>query len=153
MMYENLIRETEEEGIEIVEMKLTNNIKGLYADKIIAINKNIDTNTEKKCILAEELGHYHTSSGDILDQSKLINRKQEKRARIWGYKKLVGMTKLINAYKNNITNRYELADFLDVTEEYIDEALEYYKEYYGISYKIDNYIIYFDPLSILEIWE
>ncbi|WP_341274563.1 ImmA/IrrE family metallo-endopeptidase [Senegalia massiliensis] len=152
-MYENLIRETEEEGIEIVEMKLTNNIKGLYADKIIAINKNIDTNTEKKCILAEELGHYHTSSGDILDQSKLINRKQEKRARIWGYKKLVGMTKLINAYKNNITNRYELADFLDVTEEYIDEALEYYKEYYGISYKIDNYIIYFDPLSILEIWE
>jgi len=152
-MYENLIRETEKEGIEIVEMKLTNNIKGLYADKIIAINKNIDTNTEKKCILAEELGHYHTSSGDILDQSKLINRKQEKRARIWGYKKLVGMTKLINAYKNNITNRYELADFLDVTEEYIDEALEYYKEYYGISYRIDNYIVYFDPLSILEIWE
>lgn len=152
-MYENLIKETEEEGIEIVEIPFKSNLKGLYSDNVIAINKNIDTNTEKKCILAEELGHHYTSSGDILDQSKLVNRKQEKRARIWGYKKLVGITKLIDAYKNNITNRYELAAYLDVTEEYIDEALEYYKSYYGISCKIDNYIVYFDPLSILEIWE
>ena len=46
-------------------------IKGLYCDGYIAINKDIETETERACILAEELGHYYTSSGDIIDQRNI----------------------------------------------------------------------------------
>ncbi|MBS4538181.1 ImmA/IrrE family metallo-endopeptidase [Clostridium sp. D2Q-11] len=152
-MYEILIKESEDEGVEIIEMPFKGNIKGLYSDNVIAINKNIETDKEKKCILAEELGHHYTSSGDILDQSKVENRKQERRARAWGYSKLVSIELLIAAFKDDVTNRYELSKYLDVTEEYIDEALKYYKEKYGLSHRVNNFIVYFEPLSILEIWE
>lgn len=153
MDYNKLIDEVEKEGIEIIEMNLPKRVKALYGDNIIALNEKLNTNAEITCTIAEELGHYHTSSGDILDQSKVSNRQQEKRARAWSYRKLVGITKLISAYKDGVRNKYELSEYLDVTEKFITEALNYYGEKYGFSCKIDNYIIYFDPLSIMEVWE
>lgn len=149
-MYEKLIKEAEKEDVEVVEKNLPKRIKGLYCDGCIAINKNITTYKEKACVLSEELGHYHTSSGDILDQSKIMNRKQERLARAWGYKRLVGIIDLVNAYEQGVKNRYELAEYLGVTEEFIDECINYYKEKYGLFYEIDNYIVYFEPLGIFE---
>ncbi len=151
MSYEELAREIEKEGVELIESKFNSeNIKGLYVDNIITVNSNISTEKEKKCILAEEIGHYYTSYGNILDQSKLENRKQERKARGWAYEKLVGIVDLINAFKYGVKNRYELSEYLNVTEEFIEEAIKYYKEKYGLYYQIDNYVVYFEPLAILE---
>lgn len=149
-MYDKLIKEAEKEDVDVVEIKLSKRIKGLYCDNCIAINKDIDTNKEKACVLSEELGHYHTSSRDILDQSDLSNRKQERLARAWGYKRLVSIKDFIDAYKEGVSNRYELAEFLNVTEEFIQECLNYYQEKHGLYYEIDNYIVYFNPLGVLE---
>jgi len=143
----------EKDDIDVIEKPLREGTKGLYGDGLIAINKNLDTRKEKLCALAEELGHHYTSYGDITDLTKLENKKQEKRARAWGYERLVGIIDLVSAYKNGIRNRYELAEFLNVPEKYIEEALNYYKEKYGLFYQIDNYMICFEPLSILERFE
>ena len=48
------------------------------------------TTTEKAGQIAEELGHHHTSYGDIVDINDVRNRKQERQARLWGYKKMIG---------------------------------------------------------------
>ena len=40
--------------------------KGRIKGDRIAISRNL-TETEKKCVLAEELRHYYTGTGDILD--------------------------------------------------------------------------------------
>ncbi len=64
-MYESLLSEAYEEQVEVVYFPLTERIKGLYYNNTIAINNTLTT-AEKTCILAEELGHYHTSAGDIL---------------------------------------------------------------------------------------
>jgi len=149
-MYEKLLCEAEKENIEVVYMPLKGRIKGLYCDKVIAINKNIETTAEKTCVLAEELGHYYTTVGNILDQKRIQNRKLERRARAWAYKKLVPLYKLVEAYKDGIKNRFELAEYLQVTEEFLDEALKYYKEKYGMYYRLGKYWIYFEPLGILE---
>lgn len=125
-------------------------VKGLYSDNIIWINKIIPSDTEKACVLAEELGHYHTSAGDILDQTNLMNRKQEKRARTWAYKRLIPLSRIVEAYKAGVKNRYELADFLGVTELFIDEAINRYKEEYGLYASFGKYTIYFEPLGVLE---
>ena len=45
---------------------------GLIKGNRIAIRKDIPTQTEKACVLAEELGHYYTSSGDIMDQNIIL---------------------------------------------------------------------------------
>lgn len=151
MHYEDLLREAAEENVEVVYFPLKSRLKGLYYDQVIAIRCGLSSTAEKACILAEELGHYHTTSGNILDQSRLQNRKQERRARAWSYQKLVPLEKLVQAYKIGISTRYELADFLEITEQFLTAALMTYKEKYGPCCRVGDYWIYFEPLGIFDI--
>lgn len=90
------------------------------------------------------------SAGDILDQHDTGNRKQELRARIWAYNRLIGLTGIIRAYKAGCRNRYEMAELLDVPEDTLQDALDYYRGRYGLCTRIDNYTIYFDPIGVME---
>lgn len=150
MTYEDLLIKIEKEGIEYFENNYIGKMKGLYIDNTITLNSNIDTEAEKKCILAEELGHHFTSCGNIMDQSKIENRKQERIARAWAYDRLIGINGLINAYKYGCKSKYEIAEYLNVSEQFLEEATTYYNEKYGLYYEIDNYIVYFNPLGVIE---
>ncbi|MBU5677741.1 hypothetical protein KQI88_15075 [Alkaliphilus sp. MSJ-5] len=149
MRYERLIIETEKE-VKIKEKPLKYGLKGLYKNRKIIIDSRLKTTAEKTCILSEELGHHFTTVGNIIDQSKIENRQQERKARAWGYEKLVGIINLVNAYKDGVRSRFELAEYLEVTEDYIEDAIKYYKEKHGLYCEIDNYIVYFEPLVVLE---
>ncbi|HBB27656.1 MAG TPA: hypothetical protein DC000_00100 [Clostridiales bacterium] len=150
MTYNQLLQVAEDEDIEVIEMSFKGGINGLYSDNTIAINSNIETLIEKKCVLAEELGHHFTSIGNILDQKSISSRKQEIIARRWGYDKLISLRKLIQAFNYGCRNKYELADFLDITEQYLDEILKYFEAKYGLYVEIGDYCIYFNPLTIAK---
>lgn len=119
--YEELIGEYEHLIIE--ERPMVND--GLYADGCVWINQDMPTN-RKACVLAEEVGHYETSSGDILDQTDTGNRKQELTARKWAYNKVVPEEKISEAISAGYTEVWEIADHLDVDEQFLREALKYY---------------------------
>lgn len=145
-IYERLEDEACRDGIDIIDYGFDNDsIRGLYCDGVIGINKNIKNTAERTCILAEELGHHHTSAGNILDQTKTENVKQEQRARMWAYNKQIGLHGIIDAYKRGCHNIHEMADHLDVTEEFLRDALDAYRLKYGQCVDIDNYTIYFEP--------
>ena len=144
MNYEEL--QIQNHTLHIHEMNLSDvdGLKGLYLNGNIAIEKNM-TSIEKACVLAEELGHHYTTVGDILDQNNSANRKQEQRARAWAYNKMIGLVGIIKAYEHGCYSLHETADYLNVTEEFLKEALTYYKNKHGIYTTVDNYIIYFEP--------
>lgn len=153
MTYEELLKIAEDENIKIDEIKLPKKIKGLYVDNNIAIKKDMP-NTEKNCTLAEELGHYYTTVGNILNLSDIRNRKQEYQARLWAYDKQVGLIGIVQAYENRCKDLYEMAEYLNVTEEFLSEVLEYYKCKYGVSVKLDIYIIQFIPnLQVIKLFK
>lgn len=91
--YETLLDTAEQDGLTVTEkFDLSDTpYKGLYCDGVIAINHELETNAEKSGILAEELGHHYTSCGDILDLSSTDSQKQELRARLWAYNKMIGL--------------------------------------------------------------
>ncbi len=153
MTYDELINETEEIGLVVKEKPLIGydgRIKGYK----IAIRKDVPTLKEKACILAEEIGHFLTGSGDNLDQNKTVNRKQEYRARLWAYDKQVGLIGIISAYAAGCHNLFEMAEHLNVTENFLAEALESYRRKYGKYAAVDNYIVYFEPsFGVLEIYQ
>lgn len=154
MTYEELIIECTDSGIDVVEKEFKSNAHALIKGNKIAIRKNIPTLCEKSCILVEEMGHHKLTVGDITNINIIENYKQELKARMWGYDKKIGLVGIINAYEARCTNLHETAQFLDVTESYLREALETYRKKYGIYKKIDNYIIYFEPcLGVLELFE
>ena len=83
--------------------------------------------------------------------SIVANRKQELHARAWAYNRLIGLYGIINAYRSGCRNGYEIAEHLNITEEFLAEALQYYRNKYGLCTTIDNYVIYFEPsLGIFE---
>lgn len=129
----------------------SNNIKGLYCDGVIAIREDM-TIPEKTCTLAEELGHHETSVGNIIDMTSTANRKQERQARLWAYNKQIGLIGLVRAFEHGCQNRFEIAEYLEVTEEFLEECIECYRNKYGICKRVDNYVVYFIPqLSVMKL--
>lgn len=150
MKYEKLKMEALNNDVEIFERSMNVKIKGLYADNIIWINKSI-TQVEKLCVLAEELGHHYTTVGDIIKQNKLENIKQEKQARKWAWNKLVSPLKLIESFEYGCKSKYEIAEYLNITEGFLEDGLKFYKEKYGTSIKINKkYTLILDPLSVYK---
>lgn len=152
--YETLLENASDAGVIVDETShfCGTKIKGLYLDKHIAISKDISTDTEKACILAEELGHHYTAAGNILDQSTVENRKQEMRGRIVAYNKLVGLRGIVDAYLHHCQSISESAEYLEVTEEFLIDSLNYYRNKYGVYTKLDNYVIFFQPnLAVMEL--
>ena len=144
MTYEQLLNTASENGLTVKEQPLIQH-DGLIKGKRIAIRKDISTQAEKSCVLAEELGHHNTTVGDILDQTTVSNRKQEYRARLYGYNLKIGLMGIIRAYEAGCRNLYEMAEYLDTTEEYLKEALDCYHSIHGVYATLDNYIIFFEP--------
>ena len=148
--YEDLLSEADSNNIVTKEKDLWAH-NGRIKGRRIAIKKSL-TEKEKKCVMAEELGHYYTGSGEILDQSSASNRKQELHGRVYAYNKLVGLIGIIDAYRNNCANLSESAEHLNVTEEFLNEAVSYYKSKYGQMVQVDNYTIFFEPyIAVLEL--
>lgn len=149
--YESLTEEACKDSIDIIERRFNSErIKGLYCDGNIALSDKLKT-TEKTCVLAEELGHYHTTVGNIMDMSDSQNRKQERQARLWGYNRLIGLTGIIKAFQSGCHSRHEIAEYLDVTETFLQECIDCYTEKYGEFTKVDNYTIFFIPnLAVME---
>ena len=53
-------------------------------------------------------------------------------------------------YEAGCGNRYEMAVFLDATEEYLKEAMQCYHAKYGVYAVVDNYVIYFEPFAVIH---
>ena len=149
--YEIFLDEANDKGL-IVKEKSLQSSDGRIKGNRIAIRKDLKTTAEKACVLAEELGHYETTVGDILEMSSSWNRKQERQARLNGYNRMIGVFGIVRAYEAGCQDQHEIADFLNVTEEYLLECIECYRNKYGTMKSIDNYTIYFIPnLAVMKI--
>lgn len=153
LQYEELLEEAEKNNIYVMEkVYFDSNSKGLINNDVIGLSSKLPNDTERTCILAEELGHFKTNVGNILNQKLTNNRKQEQIARLWSYNKLIGLRGIINSHNSGCTNKYEMAEFLNVTVEFLEEAIEKYTDKYGVCTTLDNYVIYFIPnLGVMKL--
>ncbi|GAB1476251.1 ImmA/IrrE family metallo-endopeptidase [Bacillota bacterium] len=119
MKYEDLLMEAEQENISVAEKTFKSRAKGLCKGNRIGISQNIETTVEKACVLAEELGHYHTTVGDILEQDNIANAKQEHRARVWAYRKMIPFEALMRAMVSEQGRLDEVAEHLGVDEQFL----------------------------------
>lgn len=148
--YEELLEEAHAEGITVKEVPLKSNANGLYINNKIALNKNkLITLSEKTCTLVEEIGHHRYTVGDIIDLNNLDNAKQEHKARLYSYNRLIGLKGLIDARLAGCESKHEVADYLNVTDNFLENAIQCYKSKYGISTKVDNYTIFFEPTLLI----
>lgn len=128
---------------------LKGNFEGFYDNGVILIDKNLPE-TRKAEVLYEELAHHKLTYGNILDQSKFNNRKFENYARRYGYEAALPLHIIVEAHNYGVSNLYELAEYVQLSEEYIVEILKHYKNKYGIGTHYGEYLITFDPLRVFK---
>ena len=103
----------------------------------------IETRSEERILLAEELGHYETGSLYVLDamhntpNAKINSSKQEAKARHWAYEICLPPSSIKRAMQF-CDDEYALAEYCDVTVEFLCKALEYYLTK-GIEFTYNDY--------------
>lgn len=148
--YEILLDESYSNGIDVYEIPLESDSRGLCDDKTVALNTNLlDTTAEKRCTLSEEIWHADVTVGNITDTKNINNLKQERFARKCSFKDLVPLDKIVQALINSCLDLKDICEYLHITEEYFCEAITYYKQTYGIYYKCKDYTLFFEPLSVV----
>ena len=144
--YERMLCAAGEAGIKVVEMDFLSSSKGVCSGNRIGIRKDM-TIHEKTCVLAEELGHHKLTVGNIIDQTNTNNRKQENKARNWGFDRLFRLDDILTAHLNGCRNMAEVADYLGLTTEYLNEALLSYRARHGIVHIIGDYKIVINDIG------
>ncbi|MCD7992173.1 MAG: ImmA/IrrE family metallo-endopeptidase [Clostridia bacterium] len=145
--YEELLDEASQDDVLVLEnVHFESRSNGLINGKVIGLSDRLETSIEKACTTAEEMGHFHTTVGNILDPTKPENRKQEHTARLWAYNRMITLDKLIAAWEHGCRNRYEIAEHLEVTEAFLQEAINSYRSKIGISIVHGNYLVTFEPV-------
>ncbi|MDP4447472.1 ImmA/IrrE family metallo-endopeptidase [Staphylococcus hyicus] len=148
MKYESLL--IENENIDVVETSsLPHFQSGLYYEGTIYIKENMSV-YKKHETLAEEIAHHKITYGNILDQSKILNRKFENKARRKAYESVISIQGIIDAYEHGVHNLHEMSLFFEVTEDFVQECIKHYKNKYGLQVKYGDYLIRFEPLTIFK---
>ena len=84
------------------------------------------SDSEKTCILAEELGHHFTADRNCLDQNETENLFCEWKGRIWSYEVLLPIGQLKAVMQAGFEKISEIAAFFKLTKEFVKDALQYY---------------------------
>lgn len=126
---ESLLQLAEAENIAVEYSKLRHPVRGFYwhpidAYPIIGLSLKLHSDYRlHRCVLAEELGHHFTSSGERIAkkhhslQDRLMIDKCEYKALRWAAKHLVPENDLLDAVSEGLYEIWELADHFSVTED------------------------------------
>ena len=140
----------EHDYIEVRETDvMPNDLHGLWLGDLILIKRNL-SETRKAEVLYEELAHHKLTYGNILDQSKWINRKFENYAKRHGYEAALPLRIIVEAHHYGVSNLYELAQYVQLSEEHVLEILKHYKQKHGLTTRYGKYVIQFEPLRVFE---
>jgi Zn-dependent peptidase ImmA (M78 family) len=138
---ESIYEEAFNDGIAVNDFHFSETKKAacmMYRDyKTIALDREmLDNPSEELSIIAEEYGHYVTGALYMLSATyntriEQINRLNcEGKAKRWAAQKLIPWDVLKDALNQFVyadgLSIYELAEYFDVTAEYMREALELY---------------------------
>ena len=126
----------EKEHIKIYDWHIDNAYGAfINIDKInaIALNYNeFGTSIDEKETLAEELGHYYYDATYPLNcTDKVLILKQERKAKKWAFNTLISFENLRRAILSGRTSILSLAEYFDVTVQFMSNCITFYLEKYG----------------------
>lgn len=132
MQLNELYTYAEDKGVTVISYKMPKSeaMSVMYNGRcFIGIDPfTLTTYADEKVKLGHEIGHCEMGAF-YNEYSPLSLRSQcERRADIWAIKNLVPKDELVEALKKGYTEIWQLAEYFDVTEDFMRMATEYYKD-------------------------
>ena len=118
----------EKENIPVIDFRMKNKAIICKTNKRICIGLNyekINSVTEEKELLAEELGHYYCNAFYNSSSSPSSIAQKEYRANKWKCTVLVSANDFKDAFKKGLKNVYEIAEYLNLSEDTVAFAYNY----------------------------
>lgn len=125
--------------IKIKLMRMPKGMPGYIKGNRIYLEKK-DNSREQYEVLLEEIAHFDKTVGDIHEQKTPSDWSQERQARSIAYEKAVPLKGLIYCMQNSICLLSEVADYFNVTEKFLYEAIDNYRSKLGVAFKFDGYL-------------
>lgn len=155
---ERLDQEIEDKNISVLLYNLKSEVKAAYynaaslSGPVIVLNKKRDimTSYEGNGLKAHELGHHHSSCGNLLEMPRRLQIKYETMADRWALRRVMPIHQLIAAYIAGARSMEDLSDYLEISPEFIARGLECYEHIYGPELKYNGIVITWDPFNIKE---
>lgn len=126
---ESLLEEASQSDIDVMDDDMS--VPGMHAayfvtdiGKCIMLRRD-GTQAERACWMAEELGHHNTGCNSVLRYKSVADWKAEARARRWAHDRLLSYDAVMVAARNT-DDIYEIAFSLDVSVEFLREAMDDY---------------------------
>ncbi|MBE6729141.1 MAG: ImmA/IrrE family metallo-endopeptidase [Ruminococcaceae bacterium] len=95
----------------------------------VGVNPAVFTSSrQEKVVIAHELGHIETGSLYSVGENKTERCKKEAKAQKWAVESLVPFDQLKEAIDKGYDDNQSLAEYFDVTEEFMFNVLLYYRK-------------------------
>lgn len=132
-MLDELYRDAAENHVPVFGCPLeeTKSIIADLGDGTAAIGLNIRKIADRREtieLFAHELGHYHTGTYYKLYSPLQLRCKMEYKADVWTVERLLPVERLKRAFQENCREYWELAEYLDCSEQLVARAIQIYRQ-------------------------
>ena len=127
-MYTEIEKKAEFYGATIVDFDFPSSIRYAYYNGVIAINKKIVDDADRRCIIALGLGRHLMGNNNSIALSEEVSNVV---ALHWAVSNLMPFNALIEAKKLGLDSVNEVAEYLRVTPDFFETGIEFYKNTYG----------------------
>ena len=129
MTLDGLLDFAQGRGIEIDDVPLRAITAASFPQGWVAFDSSkMETGAEEKTMLAHEVGHIATGSFYNIHSPFDLRERSEHHADKWAIKTLIPLDELRSCLRAGIDQRWEIAEYVGVTEELVGKALELYED-------------------------
>lgn len=122
-------------GVDVENVKLKANVAIAFLDNFIALDKRkCPTSQQERTVLAHEAGHYISGAFYRAYSPYQIKEQAEHRAFAASVDRYLPAADIAAAMRAGYTETWQLAEYFDLDEDYIKEALHYWTECRGIRF-------------------
>ena len=94
----------------------------------------VDTSPKMASELAKQYGYCKTNSFHFISTPFTVRKQLENKAKRTSFEKFIPWSKITEAVDKGITTSYDLADFLELDEPFVREAVDYYHNVKQLSF-------------------
>ena len=135
-------------GVSIIDFDFPSKIRGVYQDGVIGINTDVTDPAERRCIIACEMGRHLMRKNNTI---VFTDEQEHTIAFYWAVSYLMPLSSLIEADKLKFTTATEIAEFLNVTPQFVKTGIEFYKNSLGSRIFHNNHVIDLENRKIINL--
>lgn len=151
--YEELEQTAYENHIEVLTYKLP--IDGFYYSTrdfaTVTINDGVDGLDRRGCVLARGIGYHTVAPPNLLDVPQKIRHIYDRAALRWAVQRLMPWERIIDAWEAGVRSEYEMAEYLEITPEFLRESVDYLRSAHGDHVRHKNICIGLSPIIVREV--